>query len=178
MLIATTLSRALSSRWLAPLLAAVVVLGLMYGMYNAGHKAGSDQVMVQWQDAQQESAAAAAAILQHYRLIEQQWADNNRRVTDELHAQLLASQAAADSTIADLRSGNVQLRQRFRSCSTTGVSDASTSGSGDDAAGGGGLSNADAEFLVRLAERADQAVSQLSACQAYVNTISQGRAAP
>lgn len=74
--------------------------------------------------------------------------------------------AERDKTIADLRSGNVRLRQRFK-CPTT---PASTTTRGDGEAGGG-LSENDAEFLIREASRADEVVRRLTACQNILEEI-------
>jgi len=82
------------------------------------------------------------------------------------------AKANADRVIADLRSGAVQLRQRFTckpgSTSATGKAGASASlGVGQPACG---LSAEDAGFLVSEAKRADSVVVQLQACQAIVKT--------
>lgn len=77
------------------------------------------------------------------------------------------AQAATDRTIADLRSGNLRLRKQLaaRTCRT---GEASAAAGGRDEVETTGLSNADGEFLIRLADEADDAVRQLSACQIVV----------
>jgi prophage endopeptidase len=73
-----------------------------------------------------------------------------------------------DQTIADLRAGTLRLRDKFRCKASLPGSSAAASGS--DAASTGGLSDQDAEFLVREASRADAVVGQLTACQAVVKS--------
>lgn len=162
----------MKTKWLIPAITAIATLAIMTMLYNKGYEAGQNKVTAQWEAAQHESAKAAAAILIEYRAQEQQWAADTQRVSDELHSRLQDTQTSADRIIADLHSGNVQLRERFRSCSANaGVSNDSDTTSSNDDAGQTGLSNADAGFLIRLASRADRAVSQLTACQSYVSAI-------
>jgi hypothetical protein len=69
-----------------------------------------------------------------------------------------------DAVIADLRAGNVRLRQRF-TCPTPAVPNSPTASGQRDGGEGSGLLEQDAEFLVRLAAEADERVTQLTACQ-------------
>lgn len=76
--------------------------------------------------------------------------------------------ASADRTIADLRTGALQLRPELTCRAASGVSGV-TAGTGKrDAAGTGGFSERDAERLIRLAGRADAVTMQLRACQLVV----------
>lgn len=78
--------------------------------------------------------------------------------------------AAAD--VAALRAGTVRVRDRFTCPGATSTSGAGTAAgrtpSMGDATQAGGLQAADAEFLLREAERADAVTLQLQACQAIV----------
>jgi hypothetical protein len=77
-----------------------------------------------------------------------------------------------DSTIADLRAGSLRLRDHF-TCSAGSdkrLPDVAATAGKRDAARQGGLQQADAEFLVRLASDADQVARQLQACQAVVRS--------
>ena len=78
-----------------------------------------------------------------------------------------------DNVIADLRAGNLRLRQRFQCPANTTVSPASPATSVGDGGTGGGLLDSDAEFLVRLAAEADNRVVQLQACQAVLKELTQ-----
>ncbi|KVE35254.1 lysis system i-spanin subunit Rz [Burkholderia sp. TSV86] len=86
--------------------------------------------------------------------------------------ELNDAKTISDRTIADLQSGSVRLRQRF-TCNAGGGSvpsgaQAGTSTSSTDAASSGGLRQADADFLVRFADRADQCAIQVNALQAVI----------
>lgn len=106
--------------------------------------------------------------------------DNTDKSNRLAAAQALAAQnyldgvkdgkAGADKIIADLRTGNRRLQQRFDGlqCVARAVSDSAASGSVSDAASGCGLSNSDVEFLVRFAERADNVARQLIAAQQII----------
>jgi len=88
------------------------------------------------------------------------------------HKELTDAKAAADRTIADLRAGNLRLRERFTCPAAAGpaggAGQAGTGASVGDAAQGHGLQPADAEFLLSEAARADEVTVQLRACQDIV----------
>lgn len=87
---------------------------------------------------------------------------------DNKHQQEIAEiQRNANNTIASYRAGNLKLRQQF-TCATRGMSEATTSASVRDAATGCGLSDADVENFVRIAERADVITRQLAEAQAVI----------
>ena len=73
------------------------------------------------------------------------------------------TKANADRTIADIRAGNLRLRNRF-TCPSS-AAEVTGSATGSDGAGQAGLLGSDAEFLISEAERADKVVNQLTACQ-------------
>lgn len=91
------------------------------------------------------------------------------------------AKARHEIDLASLRAGNVRVRERF-TCpaggSAGGAGSAAKAVSGPagmgDAASSGGLRGEDVEFLLREAERADQAVRQLMACQAIVRNDRKG----
>ena len=78
-----------------------------------------------------------------------------------------------DAVIANLRAGNVRLRQRF-TCPTSVSSATPTSGERDGGEGRG-LLEQDAEFLVRFAAEADARVKQLQSCQAVLKEVGSDR---
>lgn len=78
------------------------------------------------------------------------------------------AKASADRTISDMRAGALQLRPELTCRAPGSVPDTSASPGKRDAAGPGGLRAADAELLVRLADRADQLALQLQAAQAVI----------
>jgi hypothetical protein len=75
--------------------------------------------------------------------------------------------AKRDAVIASLRAGGERVRDHFR-CPTVPRPQAGTAAGAGDAAAPGGLSDQDAEFLVRFASEADQVAVTLAACQAVV----------
>lgn len=80
-----------------------------------------------------------------------------------------------DAVIADLRAGNVRLRNRF-TCPTPAVSQEPGASGQRNGGEGSGLLEQDAEFLVRLAAEADERVKQLQACQNVLKeTVSDGQ---
>lgn len=76
--------------------------------------------------------------------------------------------AEVDRLLAGLRDGTQRLRARFQCPTAPGVPGAPAGAGGSDAAADAGLRGADAEFLVRESERADDVVRQLTTCQALL----------
>jgi hypothetical protein len=116
---------------------------------------------------QQEKLAAAEAS-------EARWAEVIKAERDEVRKYYTISMQLEqekdkianekDAVIADLRAGNVRLRQRF-TCPAPAVSEGSAAPGERDGGERSGLLEQDAEFLVRLAAEADERVKQLQACQ-------------
>lgn len=106
----------------------------------------SAQRFAEWKlKAEAEKAAAIAAIDKQHR-------EEQARVKDQ-----------ANRTIAELRSGNLQLRKRF-TCPSQGQSNSpDPSVSRTDGEGEGGLTEQDAEFLVRQAEESDRKSVKINA---------------
>ncbi len=88
--------------------------------------------------AEAEKAAAIAEVDKKHR-------EEQARVKDQ-----------ADRTIAELRSGNLQLRKRFTCPSQRQSGSTDPTVSGADGEGEGGLTEQDAEFLVREAADSDR----------------------
>ncbi len=103
--------------------------------------------------AEAEKAAAIAEVDKKHR-------EEQARVKDQ-----------ADRTIAELRTGNLQLRKRF-TCPTQGQSGSSNpSVSGADGEGEGGLTQQDAEFLSRQAEDSDRKSVKINALIAVIEEM-------
>lgn len=156
------------------LVAAGAALALVVNVatFYAGKRAGETRIQAQWNEAVRVQAEARAQQQAEHRDAERRWEEQLRETTDELHAKLVDLEAQASNTIDDLRAGNLRLQERFRACTATAaVPDAAGATSRNDAPDAGGLSESDALFLVRLAATADQVARQLSACQAYVRSI-------
>ncbi len=117
-------------------------------------KAGIKQAAKDAEDkAKADQKAQAAAITQAKEVLKNDFQETTAR---------------KDALIADLKSGNLKLRQQFR-CSTTNASAGTSAASrGSDEAAATQLPGGLEEFLIREAERADKVVNQLTACQAVV----------
>lgn len=87
--------------------------------------------------------------------------------TDKLKQDNADARAKADRTIADLRAGALRLQPRFK-CPARHLPGTPAGSEGSQPAGEGGLSDQDAEFLIRFASGADAAVNQLTACQSIL----------
>lgn len=89
------------------------------------------------------------------------------------------AKAQTDRLIADLRSGNIRLRQQL---AANAAPVARSQGSNDSAARGhhaaasGGLHESDAEFLIRFAGNADSVTRQLGQCQDYIEGLQHEKA--
>lgn len=116
--------------------------------------------------------ASATALLQAK--VRQQEQDKTAELAaiDQRHQQEIHDrEAISNRTIADLRAGTVRLRNDIAAheFAAAGSLPSAAAGTGQrDAAKGVGLRIADAEFLVRTADEADQVADQLRACQAVV----------
>lgn len=145
---------------------------------SAEYRLRGAQVTLAQQQADHDKAARAAA--QEIARLQEAAINRERAAATELAAQAARfqqeqrdAQAQTDSTLADLRSGNLRLRQRLSAAQCpTGLPSAAAGAGGSDAAAQTGLRQADADFLVRESDRADAIVRELTLCQA---TISQYR---
>lgn len=161
------------------IIAVVVALALLAGAFFAGVHVEHTARVAEVNGLKADQAKALADANAARANAEQAARDTEaKRVADmaaldaNYQKELSDAKAVSDATIADLSSGNVRLRQRF-TCSTgsgsvPSTAKAGTSTSSADAASSGGLRPADAEFLVRLADRADQCAVQVKALQDVV----------
>lgn len=88
------------------------------------------------------------------------------KATDQLNMENANAQADLRRTIADLRRGQLRLRDRF-TCKGT-VPGAPASAEGSDAAGQGGFSVETQESILRIGADADAIAHRLTACQAII----------
>lgn len=157
-------------------LAVVVAFALAFGCYEFGVHVEHLARVAEVNGLMQQQAEALAAANKARADAEQAARDTEaQRVADmatldaNYQKELSDAKTVSDATIAGLSSGNVRLRSRFTcnagSGSVPSTSQAGTSTSSADAASAGGLRTADAEFLIRLADRADQCAVQVKALQ-------------
>lgn len=129
---------------------------------------------------QQAKAAAEMILLLQSEAVERE--RNAAQIIADLAEQYRQEQQDAqkktDTTLADLRSGNLRLRQRLAAARCPSLPGAVSGADGSDGSDGTGLQRSDAEFLVRFADRADTAVRRLTLCQATVKQYTQLTSSP
>lgn len=167
-------------------IALVVALALLFGAFMFGHHVEHQARVAEVSLLQAGYAKSLAAANQQRADAEQAARDTEaKRVADmaaldaNYQKELSDAKTVSDRTIDDLRAGNVRLRQRFTcnagSGSVPSTAQAGTRTSGADAASAGGLRQADAGFLVRLADEADRCAIQVKGLHEVVRG---DRAAP
>lgn len=142
--------------------------------YAAGYGAAEARYTAEIDRREREAAAAMQAAKDAARATEQRQAQQMADAARDYIAEREKGFEERDRTIADLRAGERRLRDRFQ-CPASGAAGGSAglpgagrAAGGSDAPAPGGLSRADAEFLVRFAGEADDVAGQLAACQAVV----------
>ena len=167
-------------------IAMVIALALLFGAFLFGHHVEHQARVAEVATIKQQHADALAAANKARADAEQAARDTEaKRVADmaaldaNYQKELSDAKTVSDRTIADLRAGGRRVRERF-TCNAGGggvpsTAQAGTRTSSADAAGAGGLRQADAEFLVRLADEADRCAIQVKGLQGVVRG---DRAAP
>lgn len=155
---------------IAPYLIVVaIVFASLFGAYRHGVTVTASKYQDKIDRQAAADAAATAALEAKVRQVEDDAAKQLAAVDANYQEKMKNEIDSRDAVIAGLRAGSVRVRERFTCASTaSGVPNTAASAGRSDAAGGRGLQQADAEFLVSIAERADQVVLQLQACQAVV----------
>jgi hypothetical protein len=151
--------------WLASILGAE-----QYGDHARGTK---DDLAYQKRD-NQTLTAANAKILELQTKYQQELLDhaNNLTAIEAKHAkENKDAQNITNSLIADIRNGNLKLRDAEATSIPSGgrtTEQATGPACGCDGTQGGQLSGKASEFLLSLTGEADDTVRQLSACQAVI----------
>lgn len=143
-------------------IALVLLLGVgvwYYGhtRYEAGIAAGTAKV----EAIQTRAAQALVAAEQSARAIEQAKAAQLATVAQQYEQDKAHAQATADRVIADLRAGNLRLRDQWQGCPASGVPGDAAGGVKPD--GDAQLRSEGASDLVRLAAEADAQIRGLQA---------------
>ena len=105
-----------------------------------------------------------------YRALENKRATDAQNLSVKYQQELKQNEQHYSATIADLRAGNIRLRDKYAhnpTCGNTVPETGSDSGR-IDAGAGGELSNQAAEFLLSESKRADDTVSLLNRCIAQL----------
>jgi len=152
--------------WQAWAALALLAGGLFYGhlRYNAGQANVQAKFDAYRADIQAQADKAAADA----RGKEQAQRADFAAIQSKLVSENADAHAEIDRLSADLAAGRVRLRSRF-ACRPV-LPAAAAGAPGSSQAGEGGLRDADAEFLVRLAGQADDTARQLATCQAILKS--------
>lgn len=150
-------------------LAVSAVLLVLFLAYRHGVNTTDTAWQAKWDKQAAQLATARADAERLARQAERDSAQAMATIDNAYQQGKADAKAEYDRVIADLRAGNVRLRERFKCPAANDLPGAGTSTGGSDAAEARGLQRDDAEFLIREAERADAVVRQLQACQAIVN---------
>lgn len=162
---------------LLSLAATVGLLALLYfyGQHQFGQ--GEEAEKARWMAREniqlREANAEINQLNQQARDQERQHAEAVAHISTQLQEQLQHVKSQKDSVIADLRAGALRLRIPVNTAAASpacsGIpSEAYASASGRDGETRADLSAEAAEFLIGLASEADEAVRQLTSCQALL----------
>lgn len=139
--------------------------------YDWSYSRGAAAVQADWAAEKAAQAEATQRLEAAYRAKEQQWAGKVTFWSKAYEDVKQARKAELDSTLADLQSDNLRLRDRFKACAKRRVPSATTAPGDDHGGEEGGLSRQDEEFLIRIAAEANDVADQLSACQRYIEVL-------
>lgn len=151
------------------IIALAVVAAVWGGGFAIGIKFERDTWQAKWSARDAADSEARTLASEAARTEEQKAAENAAAIDKAYQEGAAHAKANADRIIADLHTGNLRLRASF-TCTVSSADLSSTNSATrvSDAARTCGLSNADAAFLIRFAERADQVALQLRAAQAFI----------
>lgn len=143
----------------------ILLVAFMAGWNTNGWRLG-----LKHQESQTLTLETINRILKNYRALEKSFAGRVAEIDNYYTEKLSNERKKSADTIAAIRNGSLQLRDRFRCPAPAGTGWTNPlSGSGmDHETGKRGLWPDDAEFLVRESDRADEAVIQLQGCQDYI----------
>lgn len=146
--------------------AALAVCVGLWAVHHHGYATGYAASESRYSVLMARQQADFAAALRQARATEHRQSAAFSATLAQLKQEQAHAQAESDRTVADLRAGRLRVRDHF-TCPAR-VPETPTGAPGSDGAGEGGLSDADAEFLVRLAADADATAQRLTACQALL----------
>ena len=158
----------------------LAVLAALFGMYQTidhrGYERGVSETTDKWNVAQAKLNAATTKREQEldgqYRAKEVAWTQLVNQMQADHQKELANEQKQRDADVAAVNSGLIKLRDKYAACSTatrrSETSSATASSGVGNAEAGAELSKEFTQFLLGEANRADQIVKQLTACQAIV----------
>lgn len=162
-------------KWLPFAIGAFVIASgyLAYRIDTKAYERGRSEVQAAW-DAEKLSQLQSYAELQaRYIEITRQLKQDANALGEDLREKLHDTEENYQAIVADLRSGNLRLRQQWQSCAASMPSATDPPGppGGDDGSSPQGLPAAPIERVLRLGLEADQVAARLESCQRYVQTI-------
>lgn len=151
---------------------AALVATVSHGLaYHAGKVAGDTAHQDELTRINLANASALSLLQAKVRQQEQDKAAELAAIDQRHQQEIHDREAISNRTIADLRAGTVRLRSDIAAnefAASVRLPSVAAGTGQRHAAQGVGLRIADAEFLVRTADEADQVADQLRACQAVV----------
>lgn len=148
--------------WLS-IAACVVLLALRWHWIGVGE----DRTQVKWDEAERKHALVYAEQRLAAQAIEARHRADFAAAVARLNLENSDALAAHNRLVADLRAGNVRLRDRF-SCPSSRLSPATAGAEGSAGADETGFNVADASVAFGIARDGDRAIRQLTACQAIL----------
>jgi uncharacterized protein YdcH (DUF465 family) len=165
----------------AKIIAAAVLLGVILvaamSAYSWAYKNGVQAERVAWQQSEnaklQEAIAHINGLNKKIREAERSHAVELQTVSNNYQQGLKHEKQKLNDVVASYRAGTLSLRDKHATSNPAAcvgfAADLSAGAVGRDATEGAKLSEPLAEFLIILANEADEVVQQLTACQALVN---------
>lgn len=151
-----------------------VAVSTITGSYIAGSHAGKNKEALSWREKQVELGNEIAGLQAKLRDEEEAHETEIRAIEADYLAEEKKNREEQELIIDALRDGNIKLRDSLKKrpvCER--VPTDTESPSGDYARAETGLSNDDAEFLIRFAGQCDEVVGQLTAAQEFIKTINE-----
>lgn len=149
--------------WQAWACVALALLVLAYGHWR--YNAGQADTQARWDAQEAAYAVQRAKAAEAARKTEERHRADLAAAVERLNKGHADAQAETDRLIADLRAGNLRLRDRFKA-PACGVPGAPADPGAAPGAGAAYVRVEDQEFLLRVGADADRVVRKLTACQA------------
>lgn len=160
--------------WL--LLASLAFFTSLYQIaYHRGQSQGEQAVQALWDAEKLVQLQQFADLQSRYNQVTAQLKQDAKALSEDLRGKLNETEQEYQAVVADLRSGNLRLRQQWQSCSANMSGAASTTGaaSGNDGSSQAGIQAATIERILRIGTEADQVAIRLQSCQEYVMRITE-----
>jgi len=148
---------------------------LAYRIDAKAYERGRSEVQAAWDAERLVQLQEYASLQSRYNQVTAQLKKDAKSLSEDLRSKLNETEQEYQAVVADLRSGNLRLRQQWQSCSTS-LSRASSdpgAASGNDGSSQAGIQEATIERILRIGTEADQMAIRLRSCQEYVERITE-----